>query len=162
MSEATDTPTPAESTGSAGEHAEPVNPHAEIVRKLAAAMLRTAVWPGVATVAIGAIVATVLVGVPGLIGALVGGVVAFASSLLTIWLMRFTGGMSPHFVMVAALGGYIGKMIVLLVVMTLLGGIDMIHRESLAFTMLATVMVWAGAEVVAFKRTKIPTVVPGN
>ncbi|PKW19785.1 hypothetical protein [Saccharopolyspora spinosa] len=158
MSEATDAPTPAV----APEAAETENPHAEIVRKLASAMLRTAVWPGVATVAVGAIVATVLVGVSGLIGALVGGVVAFASSLLTIWLMRFTGGMNPHFVMVAALGGYIGKMIVLLVVMTLLGGVDVIHRESLAFTMLATVMVWAGAEVVAFKRTKIPTIVPGS
>lgn len=158
MSEATDAPTPAE----APELAKSENPHAEIVRRLASVMLRTALWPGVATVAVGAIVATVLVGLPGLIGALVGGVVAFASSLLTIWLMRFTGGMNPHFVMVAALGGYIGKMIVLLVVMTLLGGIDVIHRESLAFTMLATVMVWAGAEVVAFKRTKIPTIVPGN
>ncbi|MEV0704958.1 hypothetical protein AB0I53_44555 [Saccharopolyspora sp. NPDC050389] len=158
MSEATDTPTPAEPA----ETGEPVNPHAETVRRLASAMLRTAVWPGVATVAIGAVVATVLVGVSGLVGALVGGVVAFASSLLTIWLMRFTGGMNPHFVMVAALGGYVGKMIVLLVVMTLLGGVDAIHRESLAFTMLATVMVWAGAEVVAFKRTKIPTIVPGS
>ncbi|MGW1677757.1 hypothetical protein [Saccharopolyspora sp. NPDC002376] len=138
-----------------------VNPHAETVRRLASAMLRTAVWPGVATVVVAAIVATVLVGTPGLLGALVGGVVAFGSSLLTIWLMRFTGGMNPHFVMVAALGGYVGKMLVLLVVMTLLGGVEAFHRESLAFTMLATVMVWAGAEVVAFKRTKIPTIVPG-
>ncbi|MER7009991.1 hypothetical protein ABT324_00990 [Saccharopolyspora sp. NPDC000359] len=138
------------------------NPHAVTVRRLASAMLRTAIWPGVATVVVGAVVATALVGVPGLVGAVVGGAVAFASSLLTIWLMRFTGGMSPHFVMVAALGGYVGKMLVLLVVMTLLGGVEAIHRESLAFTMLATVMVWAGAEVVAFKRTKIPTIVPGS
>ncbi|TDC96273.1 hypothetical protein E1161_01955 [Saccharopolyspora aridisoli] len=145
-----------------GEQAEPENPHAEVVRRLATAMLRTAVWPGVATVGLGAIVATVLVGVPGLVGALIGGFVAFGSSLLTIWLMRFSGGMNPQFVMVIALGGYVGKMLVLLVVMTLLGGIDVIHRESLAFTMLATVMVWAGAEVVAFKRTKIPTIVPSN
>ncbi|SFS38830.1 hypothetical protein [Saccharopolyspora flava] len=145
-----------------GEQSEPVNPHAEVVRRLASAMLRTAVWPGAATVVIGAIVATVLVGVPGLVGALIGGVVAFGSSLLTIWLMRFSGGMNPQFVMVVALGGYVGKMLVLLVVMTLLGGIDVIHRESLAFTMLATVMVWAGAEVVAFKRTRIPTIIPGN
>ena len=76
--------------------------------------------------------------------------------------MRTTGGMNPAFVMVAALGGYVGKMLVLLVVMTLLGGIAAIHRESLAFTMLATVIVWAGAEVVAFKKTRIPTVVPGS
>lgn len=144
-----------------GEQSEPVNPHAEVVRRLASAMLRTAVWPGAATVVVGAIVAAVVVGVPGLVGALIGGVVAFGSSLLTIWLMRFSGGMNPQFVMVVALGGYVGKMLVLLVVMTLLGGIDAIHRESLAFTMLATVMVWAGAEVVAFKRTRIPTVIPG-
>lgn len=139
----------------------PENPHAETVRRLANAMLRTALVPGAVTVVLGAVVATALVGVTGLVGALIGGVVAFASSLLTIWLMRTTGGMNPMFVMVAALGGYIGKMIVLLVVMTLLGGIEAIHRESLAFTMLATILVWAGAEVVAFKKTKIPTIVPG-
>ncbi|RRO12636.1 hypothetical protein EIL87_23295 [Saccharopolyspora rhizosphaerae] len=145
-----------------GEQAEAVNPHAEVVRRLATVMLRTAVWPGAATVVAGAVVATVLVGISGLVGALIGGVVAFGSSLLTIWLMRFSGGMNPQFVMVIALGGYVGKMLVLLVVMTLLGGIDVIHRESLAFTMLATVMVWAGAEVVAFKRARIPTIIPGN
>lgn len=147
---------------STAEQAAPVNPHAEVVRRLATEMLRTAVWPGLATVVIGAIVATVLIGVTGLVGALIGGVVAFGSSLLTIWLMRFSGGMNPQFVMVIALGGYVGKMLVLLVVMTLLGGIDAIHRESMAFTMLATVMVWAGAEVVAFKRAKIPTIIPSN
>lgn len=138
------------------------NPHAVVVRRLATAMLRTAVWPGVVTVVVGAIVATLLVGVSGLAGALIGGVLAFGSSLLTIWLMRFTGGMSPHFVMVVALGGYIGKLLVLLVAMTLLGAIAFIHRESLALTFLATVIVWAGAEVVAFKRARIPTVIPGS
>lgn len=141
---------------------EQQNPHAQVVRRLASAMLRTAMWPGVATVAVGAIVATLLAGTSGLVGALIGGVVAFGSSLLTIWLMRFSGGMNPNFVMVVALGGYVGKMLVLLVVMTLLGTIAFIHRESLALTFLATVMVWAGAEVVAFKRTRLPTVIPGN
>lgn len=152
MSEATSSPT-------AGE-AE--NPHAASVRKLADAMLRTALWPGLITVVLGVVAATAWVGVPGLFGALVGGVVAFASSLVTIALMRWTGGMNPMFVMVAALGGYMIKMIVLLVVMTLLGGVEGIHSEALAFTMLATIMVWAGAEVLAFKKTKIPTIVPGD
>ncbi|QUH04698.1 hypothetical protein HUO13_31495 [Saccharopolyspora erythraea] len=138
------------------------DPHGDSVRRLAAAMLRTALVPGAVTAVLGAIVATVLFGVSGLVSALIGGVVAFGSSVLTIWLMRTTGGMNPMFVMVAALGGYIGKMIVLLVVMTLLGWVDGIHREALAFTMLATIMVWAGAEVVAFKRTKIPTIVPSD
>ena len=152
MSEATDSPT----TG------EEDNPHAAVVRTLANAMLRTAMWPGVLTVALGVILATVMIGTAGAVGALVGGVVAFASSLVTIALMRWTGGLNPMFVMAAALGGYILKMVVLLVVMTLLRGVEGIHTEALAFTMLATIMVWAGAEVFAFKKTKIPTIVPGN
>lgn len=136
------------------------NPHAAVVRTLAAAMLRTAVWPAVVAVALGAVVATALIGLSGLWGALIGGAIAVVSSLATIWLMRLTGGMDPHFVMGAAFGGYLLKVSLLLVVMTLLGGIAIIHRESLAFTMLGTLLVWTGAEVVAFRRTRLPVIVP--
>ncbi|GAB2665581.1 hypothetical protein GCM10027271_25800 [Saccharopolyspora gloriosae] len=138
------------------------NPHAATVRKLADAMLRTALWPGVATVLLGIVVSAVLVGATGAFGAVVGGAVAFGSSLLTIFLMRWTGGLHPMFVMAVALGGYVGKMLVLLIVMTLLGGVEAIHPMALALTMLATIMVWAGAEVVAFRNTKIPTIVTGQ
>lgn len=152
MSEATDSPTTVESA----------NPHAAVVRKLADAMLRTAVWPGVATVVLGALLAAMWVGVPGFFGALVGGIAMSASSLLTIVLMRWTGGMDPMFVMAASLGGYFVKTGVLMMVMTMLGGVEALHTESLAFTMLATIMVWAGAEVAAFRRTKLPTIVPDS
>lgn len=138
------------------------NPHAESVLKLADAMMKTALWPGVATVVIGAIVATVLVGWPGLFGALIGGVIAFGSSLATLWMMRKSSGMEPMAVMAVALGGYIFKLLVLLGVMTALGGVDALHRESLAFTMLAVILVWAAAELIAFKRTKIPTIIPDS
>ncbi|GAB3276919.1 hypothetical protein [Parasphingorhabdus pacifica] len=150
-----------EATGSS-QVGETENPHAASVRALANAMLRTALVPGAVTVLLGVVIAAVMVGTPGAVGALVGGSVAFASSLVTIGLMRWTGGMNPMFVMAAALGGYVLKMVVLLVVMTLLRGIEGVHTEALAFTMLATIMVWAGAEVFAFKKTKIPTIVPGS
>lgn len=138
------------------------NPHAESVRKLAAAMLRSALWPSIVTVILATVVATFLVGVPGLFGALVGGAVAFASSLLTIVFMRWSAGFHPMFVMVVALGGYVVKMVVLLAVMTLLGGAETLHREALAGTMLITILVWTGAEVYGFRKTKIPTIVPGS
>jgi ATP synthase protein I len=157
MSDAADSST---ATGSA--EAEQGNPHARSVRKLADAMLRTAFWPALACVILGAVVATWWVGVPGLLGSLLGGVVAFASSLATIGLMRMTSEMHPMAVMTVALGGYLGKMLLLLLVMTLLGGIQAIHVQALAFTMLATILVWAGAEVRAFQKTKIPTIVPGS
>ncbi|NIJ10878.1 putative anti-sigma-YlaC factor YlaD [Saccharomonospora amisosensis] len=138
------------------------NPHAQQVLKLADAMLRTALWPAVVAVLLGMIVATVLVGLPGLFGAAVGGAVAFASSLVTLWLMRKTSNMDPMAVMALALGGYILKLLVLLGVMTLLKGIDALHPYAVAFTFLAVVLVWAAAEAIAFRRTKIPTIIPDS
>jgi ATP synthase protein I len=135
------------------------NPHAKSVLTLADAMLRTALVPGLVTVAIGAVAATVLVGADGLFGALVGGAVAFASSLMTLFLMRWSAGLPVMMVMGVALGGFALKMIVLLGVMIAFRGVDALHPLSLALTFLATVLVWAGAEAVAFKRTKIPTVI---
>lgn len=135
------------------------NPHAESVRKLASAMVRTAVLPALAAVVLCAAVATVFVGTTGLSGALVGGAVGFGSSLLTILLMRLSADLPVMMVMAIALGGYVFKLLALLVVMVLLKGVDAFHRPALAFSMLAVVMVWAGAEIVAFKRTKIPTLI---
>ncbi|PRX49223.1 hypothetical protein B0I33_103257 [Prauserella shujinwangii] len=138
------------------------NPHAAQVLKLADAMLRGALWPGLGTVVIGAVVATVWVGVPGLLGALVGGAVAFASSLASLWMMRRTSGMDPMALLAVALGGYIVKFLVLLGVMMLLGGVEALHPFALALTMLAVILVWATAEAIAFKRTKIPTIIPDS
>lgn len=133
--------------------------HGASVRKLADAMLRTALWPGLATVVVGVALSAVFAGAAGAVGALIGGALAFASSLATLWLMRRTSALSPQVVMAAGIGGMLGKMILLLVVMIVLGEASWLHRESLAFTMLATVLVWAAMEAVAFRRTKIPTLI---
>lgn len=138
------------------------NPHAQSVLKLADAMYRGALWPGVATVVIGAVVSLIVVGLPGLFGAIVGGVIAFGSSLATLWMMRKTAAMDPMAVMAVALGGYIFKILVLLGVMTLLRNVGFLHSKALAFTMLAVILVWAAAEFVAFRRTKIPTIIPAS
>jgi ATP synthase protein I len=133
--------------------------HGESVRKLADAMLRAALWPGVATVVVGITLSTVFAGVDGMVGALIGGVLAFASSLATVWLMRKTSALGPQVVMAAGIGGMLGKMILLLIVLIVLDEASWLHRESLAFTMLATVLVWAAMEAIAFRRTKIPTLI---
>ncbi|TWE30030.1 hypothetical protein [Prauserella muralis] len=147
-------------TGSAGTAAEPPNPHAEQVLKLARAMWRTALVPSLAVVVIGAVAGALWVGSAGLFGALVGGAVAFASSLATLFMMRWSAGMHPMAVMAVALGGYVFKMLVIFGVMTLLRGVDALHTYALALTMMGVILVWAGAEMVAFKRTKIPTIIP--
>ncbi len=138
------------------------NPHAQSVLTLADAMYRGALWPAVATVVVAVVVATVLTGLPGLFGALVGGAVAFGSSLVTLWMMRRTAAMEPMAVMAVALGGYILKVLVLLGVMMGLRGVGALQPKALAFTMLAVILVWAGAEFVAFRRTRIPTIIPAS
>ncbi|MTD53665.1 hypothetical protein [Amycolatopsis pithecellobii] len=138
------------------------NPHAQSVLKLADAMYRGALWPAVATVVIGAVVSVFLVGLPGLFGAIVGGVIAFGSSLVTLWMMRKTAAMDPMAVLAVSLGGYILKILVLLGVMMLLRHVSFLHSKALAFTMLAVILVWAAAEFAAFRRTKIPTIIPAS
>ncbi|MFC4856714.1 hypothetical protein [Actinophytocola glycyrrhizae] len=125
-------------------------------------MLRYAIWPAVATTVIGVVVASVLNGVQGGVAALIGGVVAFGSSMATWWLMRRTAAMNPMMVMTGALGGFIGKMIILLLVLMVLREITWLHTESLAYTMLAVVVVWAAMDTVAFRRTKLPTLIITN
>jgi F0F1-type ATP synthase assembly protein I len=129
------------------------------VTRLADAMLRYALWPGVATAVVGIVVFSVLHGVQGGVSALVGAVVAFASSLFTWWLMRRTAALNPMMVMAGALGGFIGKMILLLVVLVVLRGIDWFDIKALAYTMLAVVIVWAVMDHIAFRRTKLPTLI---
>jgi hypothetical protein len=140
----------------------PANPHGESVRTLAAAMLRTAVIPGLVTVAVATGVAAVAAGSAGVAGALVGGGVAVASSLTTIALMRWSAHLPVMVVMTVALGGFVFKMLLLLVVMQVLRDVAALHGRSLALTFLATVLVWAAAEAVAFKRARIPTLIVGG
>lgn len=133
--------------------------HGEAVTRLADAMLRYAIWPAAVTMVIGVVVASVMFGAQGGVAALIGGIVAFGSSLATWWLMRKTAAMNPMMVMAGALGGFVGKMIVLLLVLMVLREITWLHTKSLAFTMLAVVIVWAAMDTVAFRRTKLPTLI---
>jgi ATP synthase protein I len=129
------------------------------VTRLADAMLRYALWPGLATMVVGIVVSSVVYGVPGGVSALIGGAVAVASSLATWWLMRKTAELNPMMLMTAALGGFAGKMIILLLVMMGLREVTWLPDKPLGYTMLAVVIVWAVMDTVAFRRTKLPTLI---
>lgn len=139
---------------------QPANPHAESVLKLASNMQHDAlIWIGV-TMVIALVAAFFYAGLNGLIGSLVGGVVALGSVLLTILMMRKTANMPPTFLLVIALGGYAGKTIVLFMVMFGLRYVTYLDKYSVALTMLVVILVGAAAEFRAFRRTKIPTIIP--
>jgi ATP synthase protein I len=138
------------------------NPHAESVRTLAAAMFRTGVLLGAATAVVCLAVASAVAGWPGLYGAAVGGAVGFVSCLLTIALMRATAPLPVESLFGAVLGGYLLKIFLLLAVAVPLRGVEQLHPVALALTLLAVVLAWAAAEVIAFRRTKLPTIIPAG
>lgn len=139
-----------------------VTTHAESVRALAAAMLRVGVWFG-ALAGLGALlVAAAFAGWPGLLGAGLGVAVGFASALFTIGLMRLSAPLPVEAVFGAVLGGYVVKIGLLLAVAAPLREIGQLDRLAFALSVLAVVVAWAVAEVVAFRRTPIPTIIPSD
>lgn len=144
------------------ELTERVNTHTRSVRMLSTVMARTAVRPALVIVVLAALVAGLTAGVPGLLSALIGGAVGFASMLSTIGLMRATSAWHPVRVMGATLVGYVLKMVVLLLVMNFLAGVDGIRVYPLGGTLLAAILVCAGAQAYGFRKARVPTPRPGG
>ncbi|WP_033439406.1 ATP synthase subunit I [Saccharothrix sp. NRRL B-16314] len=134
--------------------------HEAVVQRLAGEMFRSALWVALATVAVGVVVWTVVAGIPGLVSALIGGVVACLSSVLTLVVMRKTAALPLQIIMVAAFSGFLGKLVLLVVVMLLVRRFPELHDNALAITMASTILVATFMEVRASKRSRSQMVVP--
>jgi hypothetical protein len=138
------------------------NPHTEALLTLAGAMFRYSIWPSIGVGVLGVVLFGLVNGMPGALGALIGAALAIGSSLLTLFLMRKSANAGPHMGMAASLGGFVGKLLILLLIMAALKDVAALHRESLGVTMIAVVVVAAAAEAIAFRRTKLPTIIPAG
>ncbi|WP_037320048.1 hypothetical protein [Amycolatopsis orientalis] len=138
------------------------NPHAKVVLQAANAMMKASLKLVPPAVLVCVVVFTILKGQPGLLGSAIGGVLAVGSALATLGLMRFSAGLDPMFVMVIALGGYVLKLILLFGALTLLRGVDSVHPMALGVTMIVAILVAAAVEFAAFRKTKIPTIIPAS
>lgn len=138
------------------------DPHAENVRKLADAMLRHTLVAGTVTTVLAVVVAAMTAGVTGLFGALIGAALALASAVATLLIMRLVADLPPAYVRAVVLNGYMVKILTMFVVMAAMRLLDVasaVNTTALAFALLAVVVAIAAAEVRAFTRTKIPTLV---
>jgi ATP synthase protein I len=136
--------------------------HELTVQRLAGEMFREAAWAALGTFVLGVVVSTVIWGTAGLNGSLIGGAIAIGSSLATLLLMRKTAALDPMFVMVAALGGFMGKLIVLLLAVILLRNQSWLEPKALGITLVATVLVTSFLEARASKRSRSQMVVPAS
>ena len=145
---------------SEAETHEQENPHAKVVLQAARAMTKASLLVTPPAVVVCIALFSILNGMPGFLGSLVGGVLAMLASLSTLGMMKFSAGQDPMFVMVIALGGYVVKVVLLFGALTLLKGVTALHPMSLGITMIVAIMLAAAAEFAAFRKTKIPTIIP--
>jgi hypothetical protein len=135
------------------------NPHVKPVVDAARKMTKASLLVTPPAVLVCIVLFSVLNGLHGFLGSLVGGVLAMLASLSTLGLMRFSAGQDPMFVMVIALSGYVVKVLVLFGALTLLKGVTALHPLSLGITMIVAILLAAGAEFAAFRKTNIPVIV---
>lgn len=132
--------------------------HADAIRRLANAMLRYGLPSVVVACVIAVVLAAVIVGSAGLAGAAVGAGIGIVLGLITVGFMRFSAGLPPMVGMAVAMGSFVLKLVLALIAAVALKGVAGLHMYSLALTLLTSIFVWAGADVVAFRRTHIPTI----
>lgn len=133
-------------------------PHVATVLRLASAMQRYAAIITAVVAVIALVVAFVLRGGPGLVGALVGAVIAGGLGWLGTWVMARTARATPAGVMIGAMTAFGVKILFMLVFLLLFQGTTLFDSRSFAFTMLAVTAAWVIGEVVGFVRTRIPAV----
>lgn len=128
------------------------------------AALRSGVRYGVlgmvALAVVGAIVATLLAGTPGLYGALLGAAVGGGFILCTALGVLFTAKMPATTAGAVILGTWLLKMILAIVVLAILKPLDFYDKTSLVLVMVFSLIIVLGAETYGVLGTKVPYVEP--
>lgn len=113
-------------------------------------LFRASVWPTAVAGAVAAVVAGVLRGADGALGALLGCVLVVLSFGLGLYVARRTRPLHPLFTMSAALMSYLFTVTALLLVLVVVRRTEVVDRASVGIAVLVSVLVWLAAEVRAF------------
>jgi ATP synthase protein I len=105
-------------------------------------------------------VSAALVGVKGLIGALVGVALVTVFFGISVVVVGRAARISPPAMMLAAIISYLVKIIVLAVVLSALSGTTAFSTRDLGFTAVACILVWSAAQIFTAVRLKLLYVEP--
>jgi ATP synthase protein I len=125
-----------------------------------AAVVRRAIGPTVAVAAVIVAVSAALVGMKGLIGALLGVALVVVFFGISIVVVGRAARISPPAMMVAALASFLVKIVVLAVVLSSLNGTTAFSTRTLGFTAIGCILAWNAAQVIAAARVKTLYVEP--
>lgn len=136
------------------------------MQALDARLLRGAAVPTAVAGAIAVVLCTVLVGVKGFTGALIGSVIVLAFFSASIVVISRVAQKNPQMLLGYAMLTYLGKILLLFALMLLFKHTTLFNFRAFGFTMLALTLVWLAAETRAVLKTKIfyadPDAVPAE
>jgi ATP synthase protein I len=101
-----------------------------------------------------------LVGVKGLIGALVGVAVVIVFFGISVLVVGRAARVSPQAMMVAALVTYLVKIVLLAVVLSSLNGTTAFSTRTLGFVAIGCILVWSTTQVITTMKLKMLYVEP--
>jgi len=105
-------------------------------------------------------VSAALVGVKGLIGALIGVAVVTAFFGISVLVVGRAARKSPQAMMVAAMATYLVKIVLLAVVVSTLNGTTAFSTKTLGFTAIGCILVWSATQVITTMKLKMLYVEP--
>lgn len=101
-----------------------------------------------------------LVGVKGLIGALIGVAIVTVFFGISVLVVGRAARVSPQAMMVAAMVTYLVKIVLLAVVVSSLNGTTAFSTRTLGFTAIGCILVWSAAQVITAIKVKMLYVEP--
>jgi ATP synthase protein I len=105
-------------------------------------------------------VSAALVGVKGLIGALIAVAIVAVFFGISILVVGRAARVSPQAMMVAALASYLVKIVGLAVIVSRLNGTTAFSTKTLGFVAIGCILVWTGAQAVTAMKLKMLYVEP--
>ena len=125
-----------------------------------ATVVRRAAVPTAVGAAIMVALSAALVGVKGLVGALIGVTVVIAFFGISIVVVGRAARVSQPAMMVAALVTFLVKIVALAVIVSMLNGTTAFSTRALGFTAIGCILAWNAAQVIVAMRVKMLYVEP--
>ncbi|NHT17001.1 hypothetical protein G6556_04735 [Cellulomonas sp. IC4_254] len=122
--------------------------------------LRDMIWLVAGVTVVGVLVGWLVAGLPGVWGALIGAAIALVFSGTTTLSMLKTDTAAPGRMMAVIMGTWLGKLVVVIVVLAVLRGMDFYDRYVLAVVVAVAVIGSALLDYRAVSRGRVPYVSP--
>ncbi|MBN6056005.1 hypothetical protein JYK22_29005 [Nonomuraea sp. RK-328] len=123
-------------------------------------VLKSAAIPTLAVGAIAAVVALVVAGGKGALGAIVGTLLVGVFFSISVVAVSYAAKVSPQVMAMAAMGSYLVKVVAVMLMLVSFGDAGAWHPKSFAWSVVLCTIVWTAFEVRAFIKTKMLYVDP--